>query len=163
MIPRIQPCLWFNGDGEAAASFYAATFPDTRIDSIGRAPSDYPSGRQGDPLTIQMTICGQPVMLLNAGPQFPQTEAFSFVVATEDQAETDRLWAAITGNGGAESACGWCKDRWGLSWQITPSRLLEYMSAGGETAKRAFGAMMTMRKIDIAALDAAVAGDLSDA
>ena len=163
MIPRIQPCLWFDRDGEEAANFYAETFPDTRVENVGRAPGDYPSGRQGDALTIQMTICGQPVMLLNAGPQFPQTEAFSFVVATDDQTETDRLWAAITGNGGAESACGWCKDRWGLSWQITPRRLLEYMNAGGETAKRAFEAMMTMRKIDIAALDAAVAGASPDA
>ena len=158
MTPKIQPCLWFDKNGEQAARFYAETFPDTRIDAIHRAPGDYPSGKQGDVLTIEMTILGMPFLLLNGGPQFKFDEAVSFQVATDDQAETDKYWNAIVGNGGQESACGWCKDRFGLSWQITPRRLTELIAAGGETATRAFAAMMEMRRIDIAALDRAVAG-----
>jgi predicted 3-demethylubiquinone-9 3-methyltransferase (glyoxalase superfamily) len=157
MIPRIQPCLWFDGDAEEAARFYVETFPDTRINAIARAPGDYPAGKQGDVLTVDVTILGMQFLLLNGGPQFTFDEAVSFQVATEDQAETDRYWNAITTNGGQVSACGWCKDRFGLSWQITPRRLSEYMARGGETAARAFKAMMTMQKIDIAALDRAVA------
>lgn len=159
MVAKIQPCLWFDKDGEEAARFYAETFPDTRIDAIHRSPGDYPSGRKGDVLTIEMHILGMPFLLLNGGPEFEFDEAVSFQVATEDQAETDRYWNAITGNGGRASMCGWCEDRFGLSWQITPKRLTEYMAKGGETAERAFKAMMTMQKIDIATLDRAVAGD----
>jgi predicted 3-demethylubiquinone-9 3-methyltransferase (glyoxalase superfamily) len=158
MVAKIQPCLWFDGNAGEAARFYAATFPDSRIDAIHRAPGDYPSGHEGDELTVEVTILGMPFLLLNGGPQFTFDEAVSFQVATDDQAETDRYWNAIVGNGGAESACGWCRDRFGLSWQITPRRLTELLAAGGETAKRAFASMMTMRRIDIAALDRAVAG-----
>jgi predicted 3-demethylubiquinone-9 3-methyltransferase (glyoxalase superfamily) len=157
MTAKIQPCLWFNKNAEEAAHFYAATFPNTRIDAIFRAPSDYPAGKKADVLTVEMTILGMPFLLLNGGPQFTFDEAISFQVATEDQEETDRYWNAIVGAGGQESACGWCKDRFGMSWQITPKRLTELMAAGGETARRAFTAMMEMRKIDIAALDRAVA------
>ena len=158
MVDKIRPCLWFDKNAEEAARFYADTFPDTRIDSVGRAPGDYPSGKQGDALVVEMTIFGMPFLLLNGGPQFKFDEAVSFQVATNDQAETDRYWDAITKNGGQESACGWCKDRFGLSWQITPKRLTELMRKGGESAQRAFAAMMEMRKIDIAALDRAVEG-----
>ena len=158
MVDKIRPCLWFDKNAEEAARFYADTFPDTRIDSVGRAPGDYPSGKQGDALVVEMTIFGMPFLLLNGGPQFKFDEAVSFQVATNDQAETDRYWDAITKNGGQESACGWCKDRFGLSWQITPKRLTELMREGGESAQRAFAAMMEMRKIDIAALDRAVEG-----
>jgi len=158
MVDKIRPCLWFDKNAEEAARFYADTFPDTRIDSVGRAPGDYPSGKQGDALVVEMTIFGMPFLLLNGGPQFKFDEAVSFQVATNDQAETDRYWDAITKNGGQESACGWCKDRFGLSWQITPRRLTELMREGGEAAQRAFAAMMEMRKIDIAALDRAVEG-----
>jgi predicted 3-demethylubiquinone-9 3-methyltransferase (glyoxalase superfamily) len=158
MVDKIRPCLWFDKNAEEAARFYADTFPDTRIDSVGRAPGDYPSGKQGDALVVEMTIFGMPFLLLNGGPQFKFDEAVSFQVATNDQAETDRYWDAITKNGGQESACGWCKDRFGLSWQITPKRLTELMREGGEAAQRAFAAMMEMRKIDIAALDRAVEG-----
>ena len=156
MIAKLQPCLWFNKNAEQAASFYANAFPDTRIDRINLAPGDYPSGKKGDVLTIDMTIFGQPFLLLNGGPEFAFTEAVSFVIATDDQEQTDRYWNAITQNGGQESVCGWCKDRFGLSWQVTPKRLIELMNAGGETASRAFAAMMDMKKIDIAALDRAV-------
>ncbi len=158
MAPKIQPCLWFDKNGEEAARFYADTFPDSEIKDVARAPGDYPAGKQGDALVIMMTIFKMPFMLLNGGPQFKFDEAVSFQVATDDQEETDRYWNAIVGNGGQESECGWCKDRFGLSWQITPRRLTDLMSAGGETAQRAFQAMMTMRKIDIAALDRAVEG-----
>ena len=158
MVDKIRPCLWFDKNAEEAARFYADNFPDTRIDSVGRAPGDYPSGKQGDALVVEMTIFGMPFLLLNGGPQFKFDEAVSFQVATNDQAETDRYWDAITKNGGQESACGWCKDRFGLSWQITPRRLTELMREGGEAAQRAFAAMMEMRKIDIAALDRAVVG-----
>jgi predicted 3-demethylubiquinone-9 3-methyltransferase (glyoxalase superfamily) len=158
MVAKIQPCLWFDKNAEEAAKFYADTFPGTRIDRVMRAPGDYPSGKQGDALTVEMTIFDMPFLLLNGGPQFKFDEAISYQIATDDQAETDRYWDAITKNGGQESACGWCKDRFGMSWQITPRRLTELMAQGGETAQRAFAAMMDMRKIDIAALDRAVEG-----
>jgi len=157
MTAKIQPCLWFNKNAEEAANFYAATFPNTSIDAIHQAPEDYPAGKKGDVLTVEMTILGMPFLLLNGGPQFTFDEAISFQVATEDQAETDEYWNAIVGNGGKESACGWCKDRFGLSWQITPKRLTQLLAVGGDAARRAFMAMMEMRKIDIAALDRAVA------
>jgi predicted 3-demethylubiquinone-9 3-methyltransferase (glyoxalase superfamily) len=158
MVAKIQPCLWFDGNAEEAARFYADTFPDTRIYTVMRAPGDYPSGKEGDVLTVEMTILGMPFLLLNGGPEFTFDEAVSFQVATEDQEETDRYWNAITSNGGQESMCGWCKDRFGLSWQITPKRLTSLIAQGGDTAARAFKAMMEMQKIDIAALDRAVAG-----
>jgi len=158
MTAKIQPCLWFNMNAEEAANFYAATFPNTRIDATHRAPEDYPAGKKGNVLTVEMTILGMRFLLLNGGPQFTFDEAISFQVATEDQQETDRYWNAIVGGGGQESMCGWCKDRFGLSWQITPKRLTQLMAAGGETARRAFTAMMDMKKIDIAALDRAVGG-----
>lgn len=158
MIAKLQPCLWFDGNAEEASRLYADTFPETRIGAVNRAPDDYPAGKKGDVLTVEMTILGMPFLLLNGGPEFAFNEAVSFQVATDDQAETDRYWKAITENGGEEIACGWCKDRFGLSWQITPKRLTELMSQGGETAERAFKAMMDMTKIDIAALDRAVEG-----
>ena len=158
MIPKIQPCLWFDKNAEEAARFYAGTFPDTRIGRIDRSPGDYPSGKKGDVLTIEMTILGMPFLLLNGGPEFTFDEAVSFQIATDDQAETDRYWNAIVQGGGQESQCGWCKDRFGLSWQITPRRLTELFRQGGKEAERAFAAMMEMRKIDIATLERAVAG-----
>jgi predicted 3-demethylubiquinone-9 3-methyltransferase (glyoxalase superfamily) len=151
-------CLWYNGDAEAAARFYAATFPNSSVGGVHRAPADFPSGKKGDVLTVEFTVCGIPCIGLNGGPEFPQTEAFSFQIATEDQAETDRYWNAIVGNGGAESVCGWCKDKWGLNWQITPRVLTEAMAAGGDEAKRAFDAMMKMKKIDVATIEAARRG-----
>ena len=151
-------CLWYERDAEEAARFYAATFPDSRVGTVYRAPGDYPSGTQGDVLTVEFTVRGIPCVGINGGPMFKHSEAFSFMITTEDQAETDRYWDAITGNGGQESACGWCKDRWGISWQITPRVLLDAMAAGGEEAKRAFAAMMGMRKIDVAAIEAARRG-----
>lgn len=151
-------CLWYNGDAEAAARFYAETFPDTKVGKINYAPSDYPDGKKGNALVVEFTVVGIPCIGLNGGPQFPQTEAFSFQIQTEDQAETDRYWNAIVGNGGAESECGWCKDKWGLNWQITPRTLNEAMAAGGAEGKRAFDAMMTMKKIDVAKIDAARRG-----
>ena len=155
-------CLWYNGDAEEAARFYAATFPDSSVDAVYRAPADYPSGKQGDVLTVQFTVLGIPCLGLNGGPTFRHSEAFSFQVATKDQAETDRYWNAIVGNGGQESACGWCKDRWGLSWQITPVVLMEAIAdPDPAVAKRAFEAMMDMGKIDIAAIEAARRGDQS--
>ena len=154
--PKNTICLWYDGTAEDAANFYAATFPDSRVTAVHRAPGDYPNGKQGDVLTVEFTVMGIPCMGLNGGPGFPQTQAFSFQVATDDQAETDRLWNAIVGNGGAESACGWCKDKWGISWQISPRVLTEAMAKGGDTAKRAFEAMMPMKKIDVAAIEAAV-------
>ena len=151
-------CIWFDTDAEEAARFYAATFPDSHVKSVHRAPADFPSGKKGDVLTVDFTVMGIPCLGLNGGPAFRQTEAFSFQIATDDQAETDRYWNAIVGNGGAESACGWCKDRWGVSWQITPRVLTEAMAAGGDQARRAFEAMMTMQKIDVAAIEAARRG-----
>lgn len=154
-MPKNTICLWFDKDAEDAARFYAATFPDSRVTAVHRAPADYPSGKAGDVLTVEFTVAGIPCLGLNGGPVFRQTEAFSFQIATEDQEETDRYWNAIVGNGGAPSACGWCKDRWGLSWQITPRVLTEAIAAGGDEARRAFEAMMTMEKIDVAAIVAA--------
>ena len=151
-------CLWFEGGAEEAANFYAATFPDTHVTAVYRAPGDYPDGQQGDVLTVEFNVCGLPCIGLNGGPQFKHSEAFSFQIATDDQAETDRYWNAIVGNGGEESMCGWCKDRWGISWQITPRTLTQAMMAGGDEAKRAFEAMMSMKKIDVAAIDAARKG-----
>lgn len=152
-------CLWFDRDAEAAARFYAATFPDSAVGAIHRAPGDYPDGQQGDVLVVEFTVLGLPCLGLNGGPAFRHSEAFSFQVATADQAETDRYWNAIVGHGGQESACGWCKDRWGISWQITPVQLTRATTHPDRAAaKRAFDAMMTMRKIDIAAIEAAVAG-----
>lgn len=151
-------CLWYNGDAEAAARFYAETFPNSSVGAVQRAPGDYPDGKQGDVLVVEFTVCGIPCIGLNGGPQFQHSEAFSFQIATDDQAETDRYWNAIVGNGGAESMCGWCKDKWGLNWQITPRVLSEVMAAGGAEAKRAFDAMMKMKKIDVAAIEAARRG-----
>ncbi len=151
-------CLWYNRDAEDAARFYAEVFPNSSVGRIHKAPGDYPDGKAGDTLVVEFTVVGIPCVGLNGGPQFPHTEAFSFQIQTEDQAETDRSWNAIVGNGGAESECGWCKDKWGLNWQITPRTLNEAMAAGGAEAKRAFDAMMKMRKIDVAAIDAARRG-----
>lgn len=151
-------CLWYNKDAEEAARFYAKTFPDSAVGAVHRAPGDYPDGKQGDVLTVEFTVVGIPCIGLNGGPQFKQSEAFSFQIMTEDQAETDRYWNAIVGNGGEESACGWCKDKWGLSWQITPRTLTEALAKGGDEAKRAFAAMMEMKKIDVAAIDKARRG-----
>ena len=151
-------CIWYDKDAEAAARFYAATFPDSSVGAVHHAPGDYPDGKKGDVLTVEFTVAGVSCIGLNGGPQFRHSEAFSFQIATEDQAETDRYWNAIVGNGGEESVCGWCKDRWGLSWQITPRALTEAMAAGGGEAKRAFDARMGMRKIDVAAIEAARRG-----
>lgn len=152
-------CLWYDGDAEEAARFYASTFPDSSVGAVHRAPGDSPSGRQGDVLMVEFTVMGIPCLGLNGGPAFKHNEAFSFQVATVDQAETDRYWNAIVGNGGQESACGWCKDKWGLSWQITPIALMQAVTGPDRTAaRRAFEAMMTMKKIDIAAIEAARRG-----
>jgi len=152
-------CLWYDHTALDAAEFYAATFPDSRVGTITRAPADNPSTRAGDVITVEFTVLGLPCLGLNGGATFPQTEAFSFQVATEDQEETDRYWNAITGNGGSESMCGWCKDKWGVSWQITPKVLSSALNHPDPAAsKRAFEAMMTMRKIDVAAIEAAIAG-----
>jgi predicted 3-demethylubiquinone-9 3-methyltransferase (glyoxalase superfamily) len=158
MIPKNTICVWYDKDAEEAANFYAATFPDSAVTAVHRAPGDYPSGKAGDVLTVDFTVCGIPCMGLNGGPMFKHSEAFSFQIATDDQEETDRYWSAIVGNGGAESACGWCKDKWGVNWQITPRLLTEAMAQGGDVAKRAFAAMMEMQKIDVAKIEAAVAG-----
>ena len=152
-------CLWYDGTALEAATFYAATFPDSKVNAVHRAPADSPAGRQGDVLTVEFTVMGIPCLGLNGGSAFKHTEAFSFQVATDDQAETDRLWNAIVDNGGQESACGWCKDRWGLSWQITPRVLSEAISdPDPAAAKRAFTAMMEMTKIDVARIEAARRG-----
>ncbi|MGF6591836.1 VOC family protein [Pseudomonas sp. 2835] len=159
MSPKNTICLWYDGTALEAATFYAKTFPDSKVGAVHRAPGDFPSGNEGDVLTVEFTVLGIPCVGLNGGPMFTHSEAFSFQVATEDQAETDRLWHAIVGNGGQESACGWCKDKWGLSWQISPRVLVEAItSTDRAAAKRAFDAMMGMRKIDIAAIEAAVRG-----
>lgn len=157
-IAKNTICLWFDREAEQAARFYAETFPDSAVDEVIHAPADFPSGRAGDVLTVRFTVLGIPCLGLNGGPSFRASEAFSFQVTTEDQAETDRYWNAIIGNGGQESECGWCKDRWGISWQITPRALSEALSAGGDEARRAFVAMMDMRKIDVAAIEAARRG-----
>lgn len=151
-------CLWFDKDALEAAEFYAATFPDSEVTSVFRAPTDFPGGQAGDVLTVEFTVCGVPCFGLNGGPAFTHSEAFSFQIATDDQAETDKYWDAIVGNGGQESECGWCKDKWGLSWQITPRVLTDALAAGGEESERAFQAMMTMKKIDVAAIEAARRG-----
>ncbi len=163
MIAKNTLCLWYNKDAEEAANFYAATFPDSEVKAVHIAPGDYPSGQKGDVLTVDFTVCGVPCIGLNGGDAFKHSEAFSFQIATDDQQETDRYWNAIVGHGGQESECGWCKDKWGLSWQITPRVLTDAMAKGGDVAKRAFDAMMTMRKIDVARIEAAVAGEKADA
>lgn len=159
MTPKNTLCLWFDGTAADAAAFYAATFPDSSIGAIERAPGDYPDGHEGDVLVVHFTVCGIPCIGLNGGPAFSHSEAFSFQIATGDQEETDRLWNAIVSNGGQESACGWCKDRWGLSWQITPRALSDGMADPDPAArKRVFEAMMQMGKIDIATIEAARRG-----
>ena len=163
MANKIAPCLWFDGQAEEAANFYASVFPDSRVKAVHRAPGDYPSGKGGDVLTVEFTVLGMDFLGLNGGPRFKFDEAVSFQIHTDDQAETDRYLNAIVSNGGEESMCGWCTDRFGLSWQITPKRLMQLMSDGGERSKAAFEAMMTMRKIDIATLDRAVEGVSADA
>lgn len=156
--PKNTICLWFNHDAQDAAKFYAKTFPNSKLTAIHKAPSDYPMGKKGDVLTVEFTVLGIPCIGLNGGPIFPHSEAFSFQVATDTQAETDRYWNAIVGNGGKESQCGWCKDKWGLNWQITPRVLTDAMMTGGAVAQRAFAAMMEMGKIDHAKITAAVRG-----
>jgi predicted 3-demethylubiquinone-9 3-methyltransferase (glyoxalase superfamily) len=156
--PKTRVCLWFNKDAEDAARFYAATFPNSAFNAARLAPTDYPAGKAGDVIMVDFTVLGMPCMGINGGPMFKHSEAFSFQVVTEDQAETDRYWDAIVGNGGQASACGWCKDRWGISWQITPRTLMDAMAIGGDEAKRAFTAMLTMTKIDVAKIDAARRG-----
>jgi predicted 3-demethylubiquinone-9 3-methyltransferase (glyoxalase superfamily) len=152
-------CLWYDRDALDAANFYAKTFPDSSVGAIFHAPGDYPSGKQGNVLTVEFTVAGIPCIGLNGGPAFKQTEAFSFQIATDDQAETDRLWNAVVNNGGQESECGWCKDKWGLSWQITPRALTDGIAdADPKVAKRVFDAMMTMKKIDVAKIEAARRG-----
>ena len=160
MTARNTICLWYDKDALDAATFYAATFPDSAVTRVTRAPLDYPSGKAGEVITVEFTVLGIPCIGLNGGPAFTHSEAFSFQVAAADQAETDRYWDAIVGNGGQASECGWCKDRWGISWQITPRVLTEaYTSDDPAVASRAFAAMMTMGKIDVATIEAAVRGD----
>jgi 2-polyprenyl-6-hydroxyphenyl methylase/3-demethylubiquinone-9 3-methyltransferase len=158
-IPKATICLWYDRDAEAAAHFYAETFPDSRVRSVQRAPADNPSGKKGDVLVVEFTVLGIPCIGINGGPAFKHSEAFSFQVATVDQEETDRYWNAIVGNGGEESQCGWCKDKWGISWQITPIALTEAMNGSDPAeARRAFEAMMKMKKIDVAEIMRARAG-----
>lgn len=158
-VPKNTICLWFDKDAEAAAEFYASVFPDSRVRAVHRAPGDFPGGKAGDVLTVDFTVCGIPCMGLNGGPQFRQSQAFSFQIATDDQAETDRYWDALVGDGGQESDCGWCMDRWGVSWQITPRVLTDALGSGEPgVSERAFAAMLTMQKIDVAAIERAVAG-----
>jgi predicted 3-demethylubiquinone-9 3-methyltransferase (glyoxalase superfamily) len=158
MTAKNTICLWFDKTAEEAATFYAATFPDSSIGSVFRAPGEYPGGAAGDVLTVEFTVFGTACVGINGGPFFSQTEAFSFQIATDDQAETDRYWNAIVGNGGQESECGWCKDKWGVSWQITPRVLTDALvNADRNVAKRAFDAMMTMQKIDVSVIEAAIA------
>ncbi|QXH33719.1 VOC family protein [Pseudomonas muyukensis] len=159
MTPKNLICLWYDNDAEAAATFYANTFPDSRVTALHKAPGDYPSGKEGDVITVEFTVMGIPCLGLNGGDTFRHSEAFSFQVATDSQEETDRYWSAIVDNGGQASVCGWCKDKWGLSWQISP-RLLTQAVAGSDraAAKRAWEAMMNMGKIDIAAIERAIKG-----
>jgi predicted 3-demethylubiquinone-9 3-methyltransferase (glyoxalase superfamily) len=158
-MAKNQVCLWYDGTAEEAAKFYAKTFPNSEVTAVHYAPGDFPDGRAGQALTVEFTVVGVPCLGLNGGPTFKHSEAFSFQIITEDQAETDRYWNAIVGNGGAESACGWCKDKWGLSWQITPRVLMEAVTSKDQkAAKRAFDAMMKMKKIDVAAIEAARRG-----
>ena len=158
MKPKTRSASGSTRTHRTAARFYAATFPNSEVTAVNKAPGDYPSGKAGEVLTVEFTVFGIPCLGLNGGPAFKHSEAFSFQIATDDQEETDRYWNAIVGNGGQESACGWCKDRWGVSWQITPRTLTEAMAAGGDEARRAFDAMMTMQKIDVAAIDKARRG-----
>ncbi|MBX7146817.1 MAG: VOC family protein [Alphaproteobacteria bacterium] len=151
-------CLWYNHNAEEAAKFYAKVFPDSTVGAICRAPSDFPGGKAGDVLTVEFTVCDIPCLGLNGGDMFKHNEAFSFQIATENQKETDLYWNAIVNNGGTESVCGWCKDKWGISWQITPRVLTDAMAQGGDVAKRAFKAMMDMQKIDVAKIEAAIRG-----
>ncbi len=156
--PQAAICIWYDKDAEAAARFYAETFPDSSVGDIALAPADNPSGKAGAVLTVEFTVLGLPCLGLNGGPAFPQSESFSFQVLTADQAETDRYWEAIVGHGGQESQCGWCRDRWGVNWQITPRVMMEVLKAGGPRARRVFEAMMPMRKIDLAVIEAALQG-----
>ena len=158
MKPKNTICLWYDNNALEAARFYAATFPDSKVTAVQKAPSDFPGGKAGDELVVEFTVVGIPCLGLNGGPTFKHSEAVSFQIATDTQEETDRYWNAIVGNGGQASECGWCKDKWGLSWQITPRALMDAMAAGGAEAKRAFDAMMTMQKIDIATIEAARRG-----
>lgn len=158
MTPKNTICLWFDKDALDAARFYAATFPDSEVKAVHTAPADFPSGKKGDVLTVEFTVVGIPCLGLNGGPAVKHNWAFSFQIATDDQEETDRYWNAIVNNGGKENDCGWCTDRWGLSWQITPRVLTDALAAGGEEAKHAFDAMMTMQKIDVAKIEAARRG-----
>ena len=161
--PKNTICIWYDRDAEEAATFYASVFPDSSVGAIQRAPMDTPGNKKGDVMVVEFTVCGVPCIGLNGGPIFKQSEAFSFQIATEDQAETDRYWNAIVGNGGAESQCGWCKDKWGVNWQIAPRVLTDAVAQGGEVARRAFEAMFPMKKIDIAKIEAAIAGAKADA
>ena len=164
MTSKITNCLWFDGNAREAAEFYAVTFPDSKVGDAMRAPGDYPDGKQGDELTVEFTVLGRSFVGLNGGPHFKPNEAVSFMVVTEDQAETDRYWNAIVDHGGAASECGWCKDKWGFSWQITPRVLLEgNTNPDPAVAKRVFAAMMTMQKIDVAKIEAAARGETADA
>src|SRR4051812_3140581 len=158
MKPKNTICLWFNKDAQDAARFYAATFPNSELVAVHKAPGDFPGGKEGQILMVEFTVLGIPCVGINGGPVFKHSEAFSFQIATDNQEETDRYWSAIVGNGGEESECGWCRDRWGISWQITPRVLMEAMASGGAEAKRAFSAMMTMKKIDVATIEAARRG-----
>ena len=158
MTAKNTICVWYDKDAEAAARFYAATFPDSSVGAVMRAPSDYPGHKAGDVIVVEFTVAGIPCIGLNGGPDIKHNIAFSFQISTEDQEETDRYWNAIVGNGGEENACGWCKDKWGVNWQITPRVLTEAMAAGGPEAKRAFDAMMDMRKIDVATIEKARRG-----
>lgn len=155
MTPKNTICIWYDREAEEAANFYSSVFPDSAVTEVIRSPMDNPGNKAGDVMVVLFTVCGIPCIGLNGGPLFPHTEAFSFQIATDTQEETDRYWNAIVGNGGQESECGWCKDRWGVNWQITPRTLTEALAAGGAEAQRAFAAMMNMRKIDVAAIDAA--------
>ena len=158
MTAKNTICVWYDTEAEAAARFYASVFPDSSVGAIHRSPADNPGNRAGDVMIVEFTVCGVPCIGLNGGPNFPHSEAFSFQIATDTQEETDRYWNAIVGNGGAESACGWCKDKWGVNWQITPRVLADAIAQGGEVARRAFTAMMDMGKIDHAAIEAAITG-----